>query len=87
MRQMGKDFTEMTDKELEDWLKQYIPRWCGEGTSSERKLPIVFAEIQRRYVKTQNIANRRLIQLTWVLVVLTIVLTIIAVFQVKASFK
>ncbi len=82
-----KDFTEYTDKELEDWLKQYVHERIGEWTHSTDKFSVVIAEIQRRYIKTQNTANERLVQLTWVLVVLTIVLTIIAAFQVYIPFK
>ena len=82
-----KDFTEYTDKELEDWLKQYVQGWTGAVTSATHNFSVVIAEIQRRYIKTQNTANERLIQLTWVLVGLTIVLAIIAVFQICISFK
>ena len=82
-----KDFTDYTDKELEDWLKQYVHGWTDAGTSSTHNFSVVIAEIQRRYIKTQNTANKRLIQLTWVLVFLTIILTVIAASQTYGLLK
>jgi len=81
-----KNFTEFNDKELEDWFKQYLFGWISHSTSSKEKFEVVLAEMQRRYIKAQNVANEKLIKLTNILVWLTIVLTIIAGLQIYKSF-
>lgn len=83
---MRQNFTKFTDEELNKWWEEYVEGWAGEGSGPEKRSAVLIAEIQRRYIKTQNIANKELIFLTRILVFLTIVLMIIAGLQTYKLF-
>jgi len=67
----GKNFTEYTDKELDEWFNKHIKGWSGRAVSAKDNYAIVIAEMQRRHANVQKTSTQKIVDLTDNLVILT----------------
>lgn len=79
-----KNITELSDKELFEWLRDYIDGWAKKGVTPSVHYEVIKTELTRRSNEKIFCLTEKLNKLTIALVVLTVILVI---FTVVLAFK